>query len=409
MHTPFDWDEDLDIFIEPVKDNSNQATQTSERPNNLKVKKQKHKNFNELKTHEETLINTQESNRIIRDRYLNNYDEKYIEELKADAVEETKKLKKANKKSKTKQAIDVHEKTNNFKNNGIEITARPNSSVKQPAPTPKANLKRAQSTFIKSSIKKPNTPSPALAKEIQANKTGNYELLKISSNQAIQTPQDWNLRQYKRPASKAGLYRSASAVSIKSRPANNDRNNKPVPFAMYGSGVKTKDMSLKPTHNSLANRVCFNSNLKKFISPIERPPLNKISFKISEVCKIKLFHSNFSKRNYYFKTLARYHGDKDAMMELALQNLKKQANLVANEYSVLESVSSEKFRNERSESRAWNSEYDDRYPDYSRSASREELYYKERPHGLSKSTLNIDYPVLKRGASAGAKKIYFYE
>ncbi len=107
--------------------------------------------------------------------------------------------------------------------------------------------------------------------------------------------------------------------------------------------------------------------------------------------------------------MARNHGDRDAMMELALQNLKKQANLMANEYSVLESASADKFRNERSESRGWNSEYEDRYPDYSRSASREELYFKERPYGLSKSTLNVDYPVLKRGSNAGAKKIYFYE
>ena len=82
---------------------------------------------------------------------------------------------------------------------------------------------------------------------------------------------------------------------------------------------------------------------------------------------------------------------------------------MANEYSVVESVSAEKFRNGRSESRVWNSEYEERYPDYSRSASRDELYFKESPYRLSKSTLNMEYPVLKRGASAGAKKIYIYE
>jgi len=256
MHTPFDWDEDLDIYIEPVSDNFNQATQTSERPSHTKAKKQQPKTFNELKAHENAVNSALESNRIIRDRYLNNYDEKYIEELRADAVKETRKLKKNNKKNKTKQTVDAAERSDNdFKKNGIQISARPRSGSRQQPP--KVPLKRAQSALIKNSTIKSNTPSAALAKEIQAKKTGNYELLKNSANQAIQTPQDWNLRQYKRPASRGGLYRSASAVSVKSKQDNNEKNTKPAPFAMYGSGVKTKDMSFKPTHNSLANRVCL--------------------------------------------------------------------------------------------------------------------------------------------------------
>jgi hypothetical protein len=96
-------------------------------------------------------------------------------------------------------------------------------------------------------------------------------------------------------------------------------------------------------------------------------------------------------------------------MEIALQKLKKEASIVANEYSSIESYAAEKHRTGRSESREWNSEYDEKYPDYSRSASRNELYFKENPYKLSKSTLNLDYPQVTRGATSAMKKIYFYE
>lgn len=81
---------------------------------------------------------------------------------------------------------------------------------------------------------------------------------------------------------------------------------------------------------------------------------------------------------------------------------------MANDYSLVESEVAYKHRNERSESRGWNSEYEERYPDYSRSASRNELYFKENPYRLNKSTLIADYPTVRRG-SANKKKIYFYE
>lgn len=212
LHTPFDWDEDLDILIEPVNDNFNQATQTAERPvSNRKQKQnqqQRSKTFNELKTREDEIQNMQDSNRIIRDRYLNHYDNEYIEELRIEAAKEAKKLKKA-KKNKAKKTVKVQETENNseedFRNNGIQINVRPNSGPKKSSMPPKMSLKRAQSTLVKSSTNKSNAD---LAKEIQMKKTGNYELLKNSGNQAIQTPHDWTLRDYNKPPSRGNLKHS---------------------------------------------------------------------------------------------------------------------------------------------------------------------------------------------------------
>ena len=54
-----------------------------------------------------------------------------------------------------------------------------------------------------------------------------------------------------------------------------------------------------------------------------------------------------------FKRLASYYGDKDAIVELTLNKLKKEANSLANEYSAVESIAAERFHTGRSDSRLW--------------------------------------------------------
>jgi hypothetical protein len=146
-----------------------------------------------------------------------------------------------------------------------------------------------------------------------------------------------------------------------SRPASvSNLQPKRVPFANYGWATKSKDLSVKPTHNALAN-----------------------------------------------KNLARQR-DSNAVLELTLHKLKKEASRIANEYSTIESKVAEQFHTGRSESRAWNSEYDSNFPDYSKYiALQSDLYHRENPYKLSKSQLVLNYPPLRRGPRSASKKVYY--
>ena len=112
--------------------------------------------------------------------------------------------------------------------------------------------------------------------------------------------------------------------------------------------------------------------------------------------------------SHYYKTLAQQQ-DRDAIVELTLNKLKKDAIYAANEYSAVESEVADQFHNRRSESRAWNSEYEEKYPDYTRSSSRNELYFTANPNRLSKSTLTSDHPQLRRGPRSAKARIFYNE
>ena len=131
---------------------------------------------------------------------------------------------------------------------------------------------------------------------------------------------------------------------------------KRAPFVNYGWATKTKDLSIKPTHNALANKV-----------------------------------------------LAK-HKDREAIIELTLHRLKRDAALLANEYNAVEQSLSDPLQ--RSDSRGWNSEYDEKYPDYSRTGARYELYLAEKPNRLTKSSLAVSKP-LRREASK--TRINYYD
>lgn len=82
---------------------------------------------------------------------------------------------------------------------------------------------------------------------------------------------------------------------------------------------------------------------------------------------------------------------------------------MANEYSAIESNAAEFHHHGRSESRVWNSEYGEKYPDYSRSPSRNEIYMAKNPYRLNKSSLISNYPQLRRGPKSAARKVYYVE
>ena len=102
-----------------------------------------------------------------------------------------------------------------------------------------------QQTFTKNaSVKQPQTPQPTAA-DFRKNAAKKVDFKSIS-NMAVQTPLAWNLRDYNKEKPKRPLSRSASVSNLQPRR---------IPFANYGWATKTKDLSLKPTHNALANKV----------------------------------------------------------------------------------------------------------------------------------------------------------
>lgn len=80
---------------------------------------------------------------------------------------------------------------------------------------------------------------------------------------------------------------------------------------------------------------------------------------------------------------------------------------MANEYSAIESHVAEKYHTGRSDSKGWRSEYLEKYPDYSRSPSRNEIYMTQNPYRLNKSTLVGNYASLRRGPKSAIRKVYY--
>lgn len=177
LHTPFDWDEDLDIYIEPVTDNLNQSCQTKP----AEATKIRGEAFKARQSHEKQ--EADEYAQLVKD---------YENELASQ--QKTKTSKKAKKKNKKPAAVKVSVEqqaspdADDFSRNGVHVVAHHKSSHK---PT----IKRTQSTFVKPFGCK--NASPAFFKEIQDKKVGNFELLKNSASMAVQTPVDWTLRENK--------------------------------------------------------------------------------------------------------------------------------------------------------------------------------------------------------------------
>lgn len=74
----------------------------------------------------------------------------------------------------------------------------------------------------------------------------NSKLTKSITSMSVQTPTAWNLRDYKNNQQRKTIPRSNSLANFQPKRA---------PFANYGWATKTKDLSIKPTHNALANKV----------------------------------------------------------------------------------------------------------------------------------------------------------
>lgn len=259
LHTPFDWDEDQEVYLENRPIGSveviNHATQTTERPNrhdHLQIKanqkpQQVHQHQQQQQQPQQHHVQTQQApSRPQSAQQINN------------RPKSTKKSKKSKKKVGINSVV-AHVQPNVAPNPyafGVDISrprhARSNSA-REYRHTPTFEELRG----YKAPVKKLEQPKQS------NNGPANKNITSI----AIQTPLGWNLRDFKdqRPASTSKSilipisYSAFSKLIFKlepSRPVSaiNIRATK-APFANYGWATKTPDMSIKPTHNALANKV----------------------------------------------------------------------------------------------------------------------------------------------------------
>jgi hypothetical protein len=235
LHTPFDWDECLDYYIEPLADdNLNQATQTTERPVSRQHNESKHKEIaKEIKNSHYYDSENQSRNSKIKNNqykcdhhhnhygnYQNNQEQmqnknksnkKYVTPkpppLQLSATSQTSSssasLSSASATSSSSLSasmLPVKEKKS--KSNGIEINAfAKKSSNSTKKSSSKQQKKRSHSLTInkpdkKLNFKQQNEPhySDNLRKKSSNN---NVESLKNIANMSVQTPPAWNLRDHK--------------------------------------------------------------------------------------------------------------------------------------------------------------------------------------------------------------------
>ena len=173
-----------------------------------------------------------------------------------------------NNNNQASQQNNTGTNINNHKKNEIRQTKSATVQIntdrmEQNNPNPSVNNKRSKSKSARKNKNKAQNQSNQnnqneFVKNHNGNNNNNHTNEKKSnnsarkidfksiSNMAVQTPLAWNLRDYNKTKPKRPLSRSASVSNLQPRR---------VPFANYGWATKTKDLSLKPTHNALANKV----------------------------------------------------------------------------------------------------------------------------------------------------------
>lgn len=90
----------------------------------------------------------------------------------------------------------------------------------------------------------------------------------------------------------------------------------------------------------------------------------------------------------------KYHDD-NAINELKMQRMRREATVLANEYLAGETKSLDRFH---SDSRDWASEYEQRFSDHSKAGRKRDLYYSLNPNKLKKS------PLYNNQSSSGVTK-----
>ena len=185
VHTPFDWDEDQEYYLESEEkfNHINQATQTTERPRHENLRKSRQRqeqdkennevrfnddhhqhNHNHNHNHHHNQRHNQDDDRPRNKHNERNHKKKPqdSEETESDTLSDDREIKKENKKS--------------TKNTGIQIYAPETKSfnISKPRKVQSANIKRSKSI-------------------VNTKENDNKSI----TNMSVQTPPAWNLRDYR--------------------------------------------------------------------------------------------------------------------------------------------------------------------------------------------------------------------
>jgi hypothetical protein len=208
LHTPFDWDEDQDFYLETQVnqvDVVNHATQTTTRPNRRdhlqKVHNAfagyKHKQSNDQETQNNNQVNQKQQSQNQKKNLKNKQEEKKTERPKSSAssiVQQQESVQRKPRKNKKKSGVAKSARAINFEqqsHQGIRIEnsySKLNDGqgvVSKPGRV-RSSSAREPSSYAENFVQKQNSNLDQVSQK----------LAKSISNIAIQTPLGWNLRDF---------------------------------------------------------------------------------------------------------------------------------------------------------------------------------------------------------------------
>jgi hypothetical protein len=238
IHTPFDWNEDEDVYLETVDkfDQFNQATQTTQRPimiENHKTSQRHHSGKGQQQ--QNTFSNVSDDITINQNQNKVKNNSQFL-----------KNKPRKNKRNRSKSAkASTGYNSNNNKNRTVQNFIEPKFDEKR----------KHEQNYNSSMVNKNKLENVAMAKnsctieknQNKSNSRANNTLNRSMTNIAVQTPFGWCLRDFNQnKMPKRSLSRSASVTNLQ---------EKKPPFAHYGWATRNKDLAFKPTQNALANKV----------------------------------------------------------------------------------------------------------------------------------------------------------
>lgn len=195
LHTPFDWDENLEVYRESQEiamkfEKANQATQTSDRPN-------RHDQLKMLLDEKEELARKHIQVSNLEKSVQTSQGKKWCK--KQMSSNNQTKHQSGNKKSK-EGLVNSKKHIRPTKSASIQVNLDSNSKRNQSSTAATTNVNRQRS---RSARNLRNQSSIKLEDNFGTGNKAN-EMVRSMSNMSIQTPMEWNLRDYSRTSMKSG-------------------------------------------------------------------------------------------------------------------------------------------------------------------------------------------------------------
>jgi hypothetical protein len=245
IHTPFDWNEDEEVYLETADkfDQLNQATQTTQRPIMIENHKtsQRHSSGKTQQTQKQNAFFDASAETTINRNQLNN-------------TQFSRNKPRKNRRGRSKSAkVSSNYNNNNYYNSNNNNDKRAAQNFNGPIlnQNSKYNLVNQKFNSNIEKIKSNKNQFGNAARNSSNIENRQYKsngiLNRSTTNIAVQTPFGWSLRDFNQNRiPRRSLSRSASVINLQ---------EKKPPFAHYGWASRNKDLACKPTQNALANKV----------------------------------------------------------------------------------------------------------------------------------------------------------